>query len=585
MKIVYKKILSLILLTVMLITYCVPVRAYNDFNVDNDDLYDVGSRIEAFVDEHKDTMAGLAVSVMNSKNIIYTGYFGKADIENNIPVDDETVMEWGSISKLQVWVCVMQLKEKGLINLDTDIRTYLPNGFLTKLRFDKPITMLNLMNHQAGFDEVPFIWTGSTDHLMSLEEWLKRTEPVQQYEPGTVTSYSNWGSALAAYIVSCISGQTYEEYVKEHIYVPLGMEHASIMPNASDNEWVLKKRNELKTYNINLSGNPLSYGDYYTNCYPAGACMSTMADMQKFAMALMNEDSPLFENPDTLRELLSPSNYYDDTYIGSNYHGFWFNVYYKGTVVGHLGGTAGCSSALWIDIENKKCIAIMTNQHEETQFTDGLTDLIFERYEGELPEFSGIVQGAQAVYNGPLKLQRFFVIQPLTIDSSDKGHTRISLTNENGINRFECGSSDLLVKNLSDILPDIISIAIYALSLLMAIIMLTIGIIQALRHRKSKNSVWCILSAGIQLIPVLVLLRVVMQLMFEQPPFLSIDTIRLMFFVIFAVLIANIAFVIHGVRNFAQREVSKLRMVLTFIILAFSTYGILYWELFKFWRI
>ena len=575
MKKILKKAWIFTLLTVILFTHCIPVRT---FAAENDDLSDIGSRIEAFVKENKDTMAGMAVSVMDSEEIIYTGYFGDTDIGNHIPVDDETVMEWGSISKLQVWVCVMQLKEKGLIDLEEDICTYLPEGFLTKLKYDRPITMLDLMDHQAGFDEVPFIWTGSADSLMPLDKWLKRTEPMQQYEPGTVTSYSNWGTALAAYIVQCVSGQPYGEYVREHIYEPLGMEHTSILPDASDNSWV-------QSNPADLDGKPLSYGDYYTNCYPAGACMSTMADMQRFAMALMNEDSPLFERPGTHSELLSPSNCYGDTDTGSNYHGFWRNVFYNGTVIGHLGGTVGCSSALWIDIEKKECIAVMTNQHEETRFTDGLPELVFERYEGELPEFSGIVQAAQTVCSGPLKMQRLFVTQPLTLEAGKKTHTMINRTDENGIDRFECGSSDLIVRNMSDVLPDIISIVIYILSLFMAVILLIAGIIQAVRRRRSRNSVWCIISAGIQLIPVLVLVRVVMQLMLEQPPFLSIDALRLLFIWIFAVLISNIVLIIHGARKFSQSGVSKARMVLTFIMLAFSTYGIIYWELFEFWRI
>ena len=161
------------------------------------------------------------------------------------------------------------------------------------------------------------------------------------------------------------------------------------------------------------------------------------ADMQRFAMALMNEDSPLFERPGTHSELLSPSNCYGDTDTGSNYHGFWRNVFYNGTVIGHLGGTAGWSSALWIEIEKKECIAVMTNQHEETRFTDGLPELVFERYEGELPEFSGIVQAAQTVCSGPLKMQRLFVTQPLII-----GNGTILLENTTRLERGRTGTND-----------------------------------------------------------------------------------------------------------------------------------------------
>ena len=575
------KALSL-LTAVMIFALCIPVNARA---ANTDDLSDIGGRIEAFVAENKDTMAGLMVSVADRGGNIYTSYFGYADMENKIPVDDETVMEWGSISKLQVWVSVMQLKEKGLISLDEDIRAYLPDGFLTRLKYDTPITMTDLMNHQAGFDEVPFIWAGSEEQLMPIEEWLKRTEPAQVYEPGTISSYSNWGAALAAYIVECVSGQPYEKYVREHIFEPLGMEHTSIMPDASDNEWVRNKRRTLKTYPADLSGEPLSFGDYYCYPYPAGACMSTMADMQRFAGALLDENSPLFKRTETHRELLSPSDHYNDTDIGSNYHGFCYNIFYSGTVIGHLGATVGCSSALWIDIEKGVYIAVMTNQHEESTFTDGLPELIFERYEGELPEFKGLVQSSQVVRSGPFKLQRLFGIQYLTLDSTKKTHTRISRTHENGIDRFKAGSSDLIVKEKGDVLPDIVSIAVYAISVLIAVIMLIVGIIRAVRHGKSGNTAWCILSAGIQLIPVFVLYNVVRQLVLEQPPFLSIGTVRLMLVPIFAVLIANIALIVHGVKSLTKSDTSRAIGFVTLVMLVLGTYGIAYWELFEFWKI
>lgn len=66
---------------------------------------------------------------------------------------ETTVFEWGSISKTFVWVSVMQLVEDRKIDLETDIHTYLPDGFLKNLRFAEPVTLLHLMNHTAGFEE------------------------------------------------------------------------------------------------------------------------------------------------------------------------------------------------------------------------------------------------------------------------------------------------------------------------------------------------------------------------------------------------------------------------------------------------
>ena len=156
---------------------------------------------------------------------------------------------------------------------------------------------------------------------------------------------------------------------------------------------------------------------------------------------------------------------------------------------------------------------------------------------------------------------------------------------DNGIEKLECGDSDSIVRKPGELLPDIISIGVYALSVIGAAILLIAGIIQAVRHRKSRNSLWCIASAGVQFVPVIVLYRLAIQLSSEQPPFLSIGTIRLLFIIIFAALAANVVLSIYGIGNISQSGVSKARRILTLIMLAFGTYGIIYWEMFAFWKI
>ena len=105
------------------------------------------------VDENTDTTAGMSVAVFNENGTIYRNCFGYMDVKNSIPVTEDTVMEWGSVSKLLVWISVMQLAEQGKIDLDADVNTYLPEGFLHNRTYNTSITMLNLMNNNAGFEE------------------------------------------------------------------------------------------------------------------------------------------------------------------------------------------------------------------------------------------------------------------------------------------------------------------------------------------------------------------------------------------------------------------------------------------------
>ncbi len=247
-------------------------------------------------------------------------------------VDENTVYEWGSVSKLLIWISVMQLYEQGKLDLDKDIREYLPKNFLQKLSFDKPITMINLMNHTAGWQETIYdVETKDASRIVTLKQALKQTEPAQIYEPGTVCAYSNWGAALAAYIVECISKDKFYNYAKKYIFNPLGMKHTSLSPDRSDNKWVQERRELLNCYNITEDG----YEDFgkcisYILLYPVGAATGTLDDFMTFAKAFVpdnNGQCTFFKNKNTLNTFLSATSYYGNSSIQRNCHGLWVLPY------------------------------------------------------------------------------------------------------------------------------------------------------------------------------------------------------------------------------------------------------------------
>ena len=329
----------------------------------------IGQKIQDYVKEHEKTTAGMATAVFDKDGTIYQGNFGYMDKEKGVKADDDSVFEWGSVTKLTVWLSVMQLWEQGKINLEEDIRTYLPEGFLKNLRYDKPITMLDLMNHQAGFDETTFYMRSDK----SIAEILKEQQPIQSFEPGTVTAYSNYGAGLAALIVERISGQTFADYAHEHIFKPLGMDKTAILPDLSDNSYVQKKRQETKGYDT--KGNLLSKDHFITSIYPTGAATGTFKDLEKFAQALLARKT-LFERPETWNTLYTVSSTYPDTDIIRNAHGFWANEYGT-TVLGHGGNTAGSTSRIMLDLEHGIGYVVMTNQGAEQNYNFQMPELVF----------------------------------------------------------------------------------------------------------------------------------------------------------------------------------------------------------------
>ena len=340
---------------------------------------EIGRVIEDYIEENKDTTAAISIGVFRGEEIIYKTAYGYENIEDGIKADDEAVYEWGSVSKLLVWVSVMQLWEDGKINLDADIRDYLSEEFFAKLKYDEPITMKNLMNHNAGFEDTVFQMCAEDEKgILSLEYALKKTEPNQVYKPGTISSYSNWSTSLAGYIVERISGQPFYEYVEEHIFKPLQMNHTGLEPTYSDNPWVKSKLLEAEGYTSELE--PMRDGLFYINLYPAGSAAGTLDDFLNFAKALQQDSSgsaKLFKNEETLTEMLAPTLKYPGTEIDHVNHGFWSHEF-SVQALGHGGNTNMYSSYLLFDPITSVGIVIMTNQGSEITSNYGLLPMIYD---------------------------------------------------------------------------------------------------------------------------------------------------------------------------------------------------------------
>lgn len=134
------------------------------------------------------------------------------------------------------------------------------------------------------------------------------------------------------------------------------MNDTTICADLSDNLTVKERRMELKIYTADV--NEILPNMSYIVMYPAGMCISTIGDMQKFAQSLLSENTILFHEKETYYELFSPTSYFGKTEIPRNYHGFWSIEAYGTKVIGHSGNTAGCSSSLFLDIENQVGIVI-----------------------------------------------------------------------------------------------------------------------------------------------------------------------------------------------------------------------------------
>ncbi|MEC2072577.1 serine hydrolase domain-containing protein [Alkalihalophilus marmarensis] len=376
----------------------------------------IENKVEEYLKEHEKDTAGLATIVINEGEVIYK-MKGFADKENQIPVTEDTVFEWGSVSKILIWISVMQLVEQGQIDLKTDIKTYLPDDFRTKTAYVEPVTMRHLMHHTAGFDD------SYTDLMIhhppekhTLKEVLESADIKQVFPPGDVVAYSNYGSGLAAYIVEEVSGLDYVEYVRQNIFKPLHMTKTAIDPELDDNEWVREARGEVEGYSTALQ--LIDPNFYSIPMYPVGSATGTAADLQKLMQALLAEDNtPLFKNKDTLDQLFEPTLYYPGTTIPRIANGFFYLPSKSQHVYGHGGNSKAFSSSFYVDRNERTGVIVLTNIKNESTFTTGIPELIFGKYEHgksnenveDASKWNGIYQPARLPSSGFSKVYGLFL--------------------------------------------------------------------------------------------------------------------------------------------------------------------------------
>lgn len=197
------------------------------------------AELEAYLDDltghNPDSPPGLSLVVVKDGQIVYQKGFGLADGPRNIPATEDTVYNQWSMVKPITAVAVLQLHEQGLLDIDDPVADYLP-FFEVQYPSDssETITIRHLLNHSSGLrNNVPEIigWI----HFDGDPEW-NQTELIKEklpdyaelaYEPGSLGMYTNVGYMVLAAVIEAASGQTYQQYMIDHIFEPLGMDQTN----------------------------------------------------------------------------------------------------------------------------------------------------------------------------------------------------------------------------------------------------------------------------------------------------------------------------------------------------------------------
>lgn len=255
---------------------------FNAVNAQQKDSKQLSSAIDKVLEQQfKPNETGAVALVSRNGKIIYKRALGMANVELNVPMKIDNIFRIGSITKQFTAVAILQLVEKGKLNLQDEITKFIPD-YPTQ---NNIITIDHLLTQTSGIQDFTTIKDnakrGAIDYTPKEMINYFKDQPMR-FAPGTRYEYSNSGYFLLGYIIEQVTGKTYGQYLEENIFIPLGMNNSSYASNSR----IIKNRATGYTRGDKAIENA-SYISM-TQPYAAGATLSTVEDLYKWNQALQS---------------------------------------------------------------------------------------------------------------------------------------------------------------------------------------------------------------------------------------------------------------------------------------------------------
>lgn len=401
---------------------------------------DLGAWLDGFIPTtlQQGKIAGAQVVVVKDGEVLLKRGYGYADLSAKTPMDPaRTQLPIGSTTKLFTWTAVMQLVEAGKIDLDADVNRYL--DFKISPPGPRPVTMANLMTHRGGFEEgLKDVLATDPKQLKTNERYLKENKRPFMFAPGEAPAYSNYGAALAGYIVQRVSGEPYEAYIERHIFAPLQMRHTTarqpLPPEFRATAAKGYRTSETPPSPFELVGTG-----------PAGQISATGADMANFMLAHLQGgrfgDAQILRS-ETVRRMHSPLLEAPDGF-DTLAHGFFRGRRNGRIVLSHGGDTVVFHSDLHLLPQEGVGIFVSFNSRGENDAVyparERLFDLFMDRYfpgpePGMAPAIASAAQDAQTIagnYESSRRVETgfirlFYLLQQDRVTANEDGTISVS---------------------------------------------------------------------------------------------------------------------------------------------------------------
>lgn len=356
---------------------------------------------------------GFSVAIVNAAGIVFQKGLGYSDKQANKPYTENTIQNIASISKTFIGMALLKAQELGKLNLDDSINKYLPFKVSNPNFPNIPITIQQLATHTSSIKDSPRYEShgyilqkknnGTTkvnnnflppDAMMSYNiflknilykegKWYKKNVFLKK-APGTFFEYSNIAAGLAALVIECATGESFNEFTRKHIIKPLEM---------SNSDWFMDEVNTSMHSKL-YSNKETELAPYRLVNYPDGSLMTSSNDLGKYLTELISgySGNGKILNKESYKKLFKPylvdenfkernESAYNDEYN----MGIFMGISAQGQI-GHTGGDPGVGTYMFFNVKTKigKILIVNTDLEKEgvKEFIDIWKKL--ETYENKL---------------------------------------------------------------------------------------------------------------------------------------------------------------------------------------------------------
>jgi len=341
---------------------------------------------------------GVSVGILHRGQTLTAG-FGVTNMEHPLPFTDETLFQIGSITKTFTGTAIMRLIEMGKLDLESTVRTYVPDFKVSDETASSEATIRHLLTHTGGWEGDVFDDTGSGDD--ALAKYVTNMAELKQLAPlGTVFSYCNSGFSLAGYIIEVVTGKSYQAALKELVLDPLGLESSYF------------ESGDVMTHRFVVGHNVTEEGCKVArpwplprSLYPAGGIICDVRDLLRYARfhlgdGRVNDETRLLSS-ESMELMQSPQvTIWRDDSVGI---AWMINEIDGVRILSHSGGTTGQISLLQLIPERDFAMAILTNANRGGLVTLEMSRWALKHYlELEMPEPKSIESSEEelASYTG-----------------------------------------------------------------------------------------------------------------------------------------------------------------------------------------